>query len=125
MVIWAVAVGTATHARADPQLSDSPFKLVGVLPHADIVDGCGWNASANGDAIFSAELDQSSVRMRINGKTVYLQSDDSVDAGGSLDAVGDQWRQAFRQGHVKINAEFTVTDGSRTEVVHATGDVGC
>jgi hypothetical protein len=147
MFILAVAVGTATDVRADPPLNDPSFKLVGELPPADIVDGCGWNASADGKAFFSAALDQSAVRMRIGGKTVNLQPDDSVEAEGSLDAVGNQWRQVFRQGDMEVHAEFTVTwvcppndescevtrynvrftvtDGSWTEVIDATGDVGC
>ena len=94
--------------------------------------------------IYLAELDDSRSMMRIDGTNVELRL---VEKKGTLDKVGGVLEKTYRSGSIQVKARyvatrvcpendagcevtkysvsFEVSKGARTQVVKATGDVGC
>ena len=125
-------------------------KLLSPLKDDGGINGCSWSASAPNIGkgfIFLAEYDQSKVRMNLNGRDTELQM---VSSHGYLKDLGSVMTAVYRSesGAVvygtfrttwlcpkdgtdescevtKFNATFEATTGTRRQVVHAKGDVGC
>jgi hypothetical protein len=121
--------------------------LVAPLKDQQVIDGCSWSASAptiGAGFVFLAELDESRIVMNIDGWDIELKL---VAAQGKLEKVGDVLERTFIAGDAtvkarytvtwvcpedsescevtKFAAKFTVTKGSQSEIVNATGPVGC
>jgi hypothetical protein len=121
--------------------------LVTPIPKPYAIEGCAWSASSQSlgsGFIYLAELDDSVAIMRIDGVDVELQL---VEAHGRLDKVSDVLEKKYRSGSHQVKARyvatwvcpennescevtkytvrFEVSKGQRTQVIEATGDVGC
>lgn len=100
------------------------------IPRPYAIDGCSWSASSpslGSGFIHLAERDDSVVIMRIDGVNVELQL---VEARGKLDKAryvatwvcheNNEFREVTR-----CPVRFEVSNGQRSQVIEATGDVGC
>ena len=127
-----------------------PTKLVLPLRDQSAIDGCSWSASSSRIGkgyIFLSEYDQSRVLMNIEGVDTELQR---ISTHGNLKRIGSVMRDVYRsrKGAVvygtyrttwlcpidgtdescevtRFDVTFEVTTGSRRQIVHTKGDVGC
>lgn len=127
-----------------------PAKLLAPLHDQSAIAGCSWSAASSRIGmgyIFLAENDQSRVLMNIDGIDTELQL---ISTRGHLNKIGSVETNVYRskKGAVvygtyrttwlcpedgmnescevtRFNATFEVTTGSRRQIVHTTGAVGC
>ena len=127
-----------------------PANLVSPLRDQSAIDGCSWSASSDRIGkgyIFLAEYDQSKVLMNIDGVDTELKR---ISTRGHLKRIGSVLTDVYRSkaGAVvygtyrttwlcpeddtdescevtKFKVTFEVTTGTRRQVVHTKGDVGC
>nr|CAS02448.1 putative integron gene cassette protein [uncultured bacterium] len=126
----------------------SEARLLAPLHNQSAVDGCSWSASSRGVGkgyIFLAEYDQSKILMNIGGVDTDLRL---ISSRGNLSRLGSvatdvyrsqagtvvyatyrtTWRCPVGQESCEVtrfDATYEVTTGSRRQVVHGTGAVGC
>jgi hypothetical protein len=123
--------------------------LVSPLKDQDAIRGCAWSASSpqvGTGFMFLAELDESKVLMRIDGKDTVLTASEPRPVG-ALAKVGDTRIRTYKAGDISVTATytatwvcpagdegcevtkydvtFTVTRGGRAQEIRASGDVGC
>lgn len=127
-----------------------PAKLVSPLREQSAIDGCSWSASSSRIGkgyIFLAEYDQSRVLMNIDGVDTELQR---ISTHGDLNEIGSVMTDVYRsrKGAVvygtyrttwlcpvdgtgefcevtRFDVTFEVTTGTRRQIVHTKGDMGC
>ena len=136
-----LAVAASTLPGAEPATLVSPLK------NQSAIEGCAWSASAPalGDGfIYLEDLADPLILMNIDGVDTEFAL---VRQQGLLASVGDIMIRSFRAANVTVEAQykvtwvcppesescevtkysvtFTVTRGTRTQVVEAAGYVGC
>ncbi len=123
-------------------------RLLAPLHNQSAIDGCSWSASSRSVGkgyIFLAEYDQSKILMNIGGVDTDLRL---ISSRGNLSRLGGVATDVYRSqsGTVvyatyrttwrcpvgrescevtRFDATYEVTTGSRRQVVHGTGAVGC
>ena len=127
-----------------------PANLVSPLRDQSAIDGCSWSASSSRIGkgyIFLAEYDQSRLLMNIDGVDTELRR---ISTLGDLKRIGSVMTDVYRskKGAVvystyrttwlcpvdgteescevtRFDVTFEITTGTRRQVVHTKGDVGC
>lgn len=128
--------------------ADESATLVAPLQNQSAIRGCSWTASAPvlGEGfVFLAEYDDSEILMNIDGSDVALEL---IDETGSL-KLGEVLHRNYRGPGIAVSASYTSTwncsmvpesescevtkfsatfevkKNERTQIVQATGEVGC
>lgn len=128
-------------------LAAEPAWLVAPLDDQELIAGCSWAASATslGEGyVFIADYDDSEIRMNIDGKDTALVA---VDQYKPLRSVGEVTTRHYRADGIDVQARYEATwvcpagsegcevtefdatyevrKGGRTQLVEASGAVGC
>ena len=144
-VLFLALLGTSISFAGDMQ----QVNLVAPIADQTAIDGCSWSASsvrAGKGFIFLAEYDLSRILMNIDGVDVELKLGSRK---GHLKKLGSVANMTYRAKGIAVDATYRTTwlcpeddtsescevtrfkatyevfNGSRHQVVHATGDVGC
>jgi hypothetical protein len=144
-ILFLALLGTSVSFAGDKQQGN----LVAPIADQTAIDGCSWSASsvrAGTGFIFLAEYDLSRVLMNIDGVDVELKLGSRK---GHLKKLGSVANMTYRAKGIAVDATYRTTwlcpeddtsescevtrfkatyevfKGSRHQVVHATGDVGC
>jgi hypothetical protein len=133
---------------ASQQVTAPDASMIGYVGKSHLVDGCSCDLSFGNDSnrrsIYSAEIDEKSAWMNIDGRDVRLKLANSVAAPGRI-RRGWHSSKTYIAGNITVRidrtatkvptregeevteyaATITVSQGNRKQIVKAVGSCGC